>query len=311
MAATVADKAAAFSESALGGAGIGHGGQGEGSAASSGGSGGRRAEGSDSGRSTSNSDPSGGDGPASETNQAQQAPAAGQQPERGQPGKDGADGISGRDGADWSRRSTGGPGHGAFDGRVAAGRTWRGRRRCRCWHERRSGGMTEATQYGDWGKERTGWFLGLSGPQLITVVFSGTPALLALGSQRWVLFVVWMLVWAVIVALTVLPVRGRPAFRWLADLAVVVGGRGTGVDGVCLPRRPGRRRGPGRAGSARGPVRAVDVRRAAVRDRGPVAAGADPGPGRPDTWAVTARIEHPGIGLAEQRDRDRMGWRVG
>ena len=25
------------------------------------------------------------------------------------------------------------------------------------------------------------------------------------------------------------------------------------------------------------------------------------------TWAVTARIEHPGIGLAEQRDRDRMG----
>lgn len=166
--------------------------------------------------------------------------------------------------------------------------------------------MSEATQYGEWGKERTGWFFGLSGAQLATVVFAGAPALLAVGAQRWKLLLLWLVVWGVVIALTIIPVRGRPAFRWFTDLTLAtLGGvmgwtafmsraaQGDTGDDLGTPDLPGALAGlavfDGPAYEATG-SRPVLIQDQASR-----------------SWAVTARVTHPGIGLAEQRDRDRMG----
>ncbi len=166
--------------------------------------------------------------------------------------------------------------------------------------------MSEATRYGDWGKEKTGWFFGLSGGQLAVVVFTGGPALLAIGAQRWGLFLVLLLVWAVVIALTVLPVRGRAAFRWFTDLMLVtVGGvmgwtlfisravEGDNTGDLGTPDLPG-----SMAGLAMfdGPAyEATGSRPVLIQDKGA------------RCWKVTAKVTHPGIGLAEQPDRNRMG----
>src|SRR5882724_13028981 len=78
--------------------------------------------------------------------------------------------------------------------------------------------MGDSTVYGDFAKDRSGWFFGLTGPQLATVVLAGLPEVVALNSDRWLLVGAWLPVWALIVALVVVPVRGRPAARWLFDL---------------------------------------------------------------------------------------------
>ena len=166
--------------------------------------------------------------------------------------------------------------------------------------------MSEPIRYGDWAKEKTGSYFRLTGPQVVTVLATGMPALLAAGVQRWWWFAGWLPVWGVLVALTVVPVKGRSAFVWLADVVlarvgVVTGwspfvshaAQGTATD-MAAPDLPGSLSG------------------VAMFD-GPVF---DPGGGsRPvliqnkaaATWAVTARVVHPGIGMAEHRDRAQMG----
>ena len=111
MAATVADKAAAFAESALG-TSIGHGAKAK-AARQQGGSRGRDPLGSDGGRTTSNSDRSGDAGPGSGTDQPSRA---GSEPAtRAGPGRKSWGRWHQRQGrGHWSRRSTVGSGHGAW-----------------------------------------------------------------------------------------------------------------------------------------------------------------------------------------------------
>ena len=163
----------------------------------------------------------------------------------------------------------------------------------------------KAVRYGDYAREGSGWFLGMTGAQLALVTAAGMPALLALNAQAWGLLLAWLPVWALLAAVLLVPVRGRAAGRWLADLCwhavgqalgwTVFGSRAAAgtADDPAAADLPGvlagirTHDGPPYGHSADRPV--------IVQDRAA------------RTWSAVARIDHPGIGLAEAPARDRMG----
>jgi hypothetical protein len=158
--------------------------------------------------------------------------------------------------------------------------------------------------FNDYGRDRAGWFLGMSGGQLGLLAAGGVPEFVALGSRNWAFAAGWLPAWAMAVALLVLPVRGRSAARWVLDLSLYTGGAllgwtawqsgaagGVTEDGAAADL-------PGVLAGIRvhdGPpygqtmTRPVVVQDLAAR-----------------TWAAVARIVHPGIGLVEPPERDRM-----
>ena len=69
-------------------------------------------------------------------------------------------------------------------------------------------------RYGGWSKDKQGWFLGLGGGAWITILLGGLPLLTAAGAHQWLLALGWTPVWAVLIVLVAVPVRGRSAFRW-------------------------------------------------------------------------------------------------
>lgn len=165
--------------------------------------------------------------------------------------------------------------------------------------------MSAPVRYGGWSKDKQGWFLGLSGGALITIAVSGMPLLVAIGTHNWLVALGWLPIWAAVTALAAIPVKGRPALRWAVDSIYRVIGAGMGwsswqskiaggtvedFDEVDLP---------GVLAGIRthdGPPFGMLLTRPAV-----VADNAQ------RTWAVVARITHPGIGLAEAPARARMG----
>ncbi|MBB3084686.1 SCO6880 family protein [Geodermatophilus sabuli] len=162
-----------------------------------------------------------------------------------------------------------------------------------------------SARYGDYAKDDAGWFLGMTGAQLALVALAGVPPLLALNAQAWGLLVLWLPVWALLAAVLLVPVRGRAAGRWFGDLCLhgiggamgwtVFGSRAAAgtADDLTTADLPGVLAG---IRTHDGPpfgqlfTRPVIVQDLAAR-----------------TWAAVARIDHPGIGLAEPADRDRMG----
>jgi len=159
-------------------------------------------------------------------------------------------------------------------------------------------------RYGSWSKDKPGWFGGLSGRSWVVVGVAGMPMLLAAGAHRWLLALSWAPAWAVLAVLVAVPVRGRSSFRWLLDwthhrVGTVVGwtdwqsrvaaGYAEDLDDADLP---GVLSGiQTHDGPPFGPLM---VRPAVVADH------------REHTWAVVARIAHPGIGLTEASTRARL-----
>lgn len=161
-----------------------------------------------------------------------------------------------------------------------------------------------STEYSDYARDRQGWFFGLSGAQLSVVVVTGLPELAALDAQRWLLVLGWLPVWGVLIALLTIPVRGWGALHWLAVLALhATGGlmgwtswQSRAAAGIAADL--GQADLPGVLAGVRthdGPPFGPAMSRVAiVQDHAA------------RTWAVVARIEHPGIGMAEPDERDRM-----
>ncbi len=162
-----------------------------------------------------------------------------------------------------------------------------------------------SVEYADYTRDRVGFFFGMTGPQLATVMAAGVPLLLAVGVQRWALAGLCLLGFAAVVLLVVVPVRGRSATQWIGALVAHTVGRGLGWSafrgkvGVGEPVAPDDADLPGILAGLQvhdGPPRGARLTRVAlIQDHAA------------QTWAATARVVHPGIGIAEARERDRMG----
>jgi len=162
-----------------------------------------------------------------------------------------------------------------------------------------------AMEYSDYARDRTGWFFGMSGPQLALVLVAALPGLVAMNSSAWLVLVVWLPVWALLVVLAVVPVRGRSATGWAIALVLHAVGAVMGWSTWQSKAAAGVAADLGEAdlpGILAGiaihdgpPVGHTMVRVALVQNH------------CARTWAVVARMVHPGIGLAEPGTRNRMG----
>ena len=161
------------------------------------------------------------------------------------------------------------------------------------------------TIYSDYSRAKVGWFFGLTGWQLATVALSVMPVFWSFQRQAWGSALIFLLVWAAVSAIVVVPVRGRSATGWcLATLRYSLGGLA------------GRTRF--RARATRGQVQDLakadlpGVLNAVEIHEGPPTGAAQTRIAiiqnhATKTWAVTAAVIHPGIGMAAADVRRRLG----
>jgi hypothetical protein len=165
-------------------------------------------------------------------------------------------------------------------------------------------GSAGPVRYGAWCKDKQGWFLGLGGGAWVTILLGGLPGLIAACAHDWLLALGWTPAWAVLIVLVAVPVKGRSALRWAIDCLIrclgvimrwtdwqskVAAGTVENFDEADLPGVLSGIRT--HDGPPFGPLLDRPVIVADHRER---------------TWAVIARITHPGIGLAELPARIRM-----
>ena len=162
-----------------------------------------------------------------------------------------------------------------------------------------------AVIYNDYSRARIGWFFGLSGWQLGVVALSTMPVFWSIQSGAWLSAGLFLLLWVVVVLVTVTPVRGRSTSGWIAScVAFAVGaltgwtsfrsraslGQADSLEGADLP---------GVLHSVQihdGPPNGSSFSRTAIIQNH-----------TSRTWAVTAAVVHPGLGLAEPEERERQG----
>lgn len=161
------------------------------------------------------------------------------------------------------------------------------------------------TVYADYQRDRIGWFFGLSGGQLMFLAVASLPSFWAISRAAWFSAFLFALVWLFLLAITVVPVRGRSATGWVfASTAYAVGGllgwtsfRAKATQGraedLDTPDLPGVLQG---IQIHDGPPHGSQLQRVAViQDHAT------------KTWAVTAAIVHPGIGMKDTEERNRYG----
>ena len=159
-------------------------------------------------------------------------------------------------------------------------------------------------RYGSWSSDKPGWFGGLSAKAWVALGVAGLPMLMAAGARQWLLALGWAPVWALFAVLVAVPVRGRSAFRWSLDWAHHRIGRTMGwtdwqsraaagtAESLDDADLPGVLSGiQTHDGPPFGPLQVRPVIVADLRER---------------SWAVVARIAHPGIGLSEAAARARL-----
>jgi len=161
------------------------------------------------------------------------------------------------------------------------------------------------TTYADYQRDRIGWFFGLSGGQLMFLAVASLPAFWAISRGAWFSAFLFALVWLFVLVITVVPVRGRSATGWMvASTRYAVGGlmgwtsfrakATTGrVEDLDTPDLPGVLQG---VQIHDGPPHGSQLQRVAIiQDHAT------------KTWAVTAAIVHPGIGMQDTEERHRYG----
>jgi len=159
--------------------------------------------------------------------------------------------------------------------------------------------------YSDYQRDRLGWFFGLTGSQFMTLALGTLPGFWALSRQAWLPMLVFAIAWLLLVVVTIVPVRGRSATGWmLASTAFAAGGllgwtrwrahatRGA-VGDLEDPDLPGALQG---IQIHDGPPHGPKLERVAViQDHAR------------KTWALTAAVVHPGIGMQDSEERRRYG----
>jgi len=161
------------------------------------------------------------------------------------------------------------------------------------------------TTYADYQRDRIGWFFGLPGGQLMFLALASLPAFWAISRGAWFSAGMFAVVWLFVLAITVISVRGRSATGWmLATTMYAVGGlmgwtsfRAKATTGraedLDTPDLPGVLQG---VQIHDGPPHGSQLQRVAViQDHAT------------KTWAVTASVVHPGIGMEDAEERRRYG----
>ena len=163
-----------------------------------------------------------------------------------------------------------------------------------------------ATTYSDYQRDKVGWFFGISGAQLAVVAAGIIPVLWTIREGAWASALLLATIWLLVLVVTVVPVRGRSATGWmLASTAHALGGlsgwtsfRSKAATGrlaadLEVPDLPGVLAG---VQVHDGPPRGSSLQRVAI-----ICDHAT------KTWAVTAAVVHPGIGMADTESRRRYG----
>ena len=164
------------------------------------------------------------------------------------------------------------------------------------------GGRMSDTLHSGWRRERFGPFAGLSGLQAGAVLLAWLPALTAVGRSRWDSAVPLAVLALLVTGLIVVPIRRRPAIRWLTDTVLFLTARASGWSAF-------RARVLEAGSSARLQEPDLPGVAAALRFHNGPAVGDcvcvciihNPVAG---LWAATARLTHPGLGNADSATRD-------
>ncbi|NMI00625.1 hypothetical protein HF526_25440 [Pseudonocardia sp. K10HN5] len=150
--------------------------------------------------------------------------------------------------------------------------------------------------------------MGLTPLQALVCVASAAPVLLAISAGRWPQALTLAAVGGLTAVLVVVPVRGRPALRWLADLLMFQTGvlmgwsswQSRAAAGI-----PGPAHEPDLPGVL---TRVVFPDGPPFRDQGRVCLIHDTGEGR---WGATARLTHTGVGMLSDAECERLAARLG
>ena len=155
--------------------------------------------------------------------------------------------------------------------------------------------------YGDYSRARIGWFFGLTGWQLAVVAAGVLPVAWAVQQQAWQAALAAVGAWALVTVVVLTPVRGRSLTGWVLAACGLGLGRATGWT------RFTSRAAAGRPGSPRVADLPGALQGLQIHD------GPPHGPGLARvavvqdhvrrTWAVTAALTHPGIGLSDAETR--------
>lgn len=157
-------------------------------------------------------------------------------------------------------------------------------------------------------REHAGWIMGLTPVQALVCILLGAPPLWAISGGRFTDAAILLLVCGTTAALVVVPVRGRPAMRWLAHLVLYEVGIITGwsrwqskaAAGAAVdpdePDLPGVLQ---RVSFPDGPQ---------FRDVGRVCLIHDTAEGR---WGAAARLTHSGVGMLSDEQCERLANRLG
>jgi hypothetical protein len=156
-------------------------------------------------------------------------------------------------------------------------------------------------------REGTGWIAGMTPVQAFLVLGACAPALLAMSRSQWGQTLGWGAFAAVVAVLILVPIHGRPAFRWLGDLVMF-------QTGVLMRWSPWQSRAAaGLAGDRTEPDLPGVLSRLEFPD-GPEFHGSrvclihDTVEGR---WGATAELTHSGVGMLSDEECERLASRLG
>ena len=164
-------------------------------------------------------------------------------------------------------------------------------------------------------RDRQAWLFGLTGPQFFLVLAAGFPTWMAIAMQQWLVLPVLLPMWVVVGLLVCLPIRGHSAIQWIGVMCRHMSGVAFGwsrfqsrAAAGDLDLGTGDDEDDGEAGDADLPGILAGIQ---IHD-GPPMSGQTARPAviqnhATRTWAATARIVHPGIGMSDEADRFRMG----
>lgn len=165
-------------------------------------------------------------------------------------------------------------------------------------------------------RDHEAWLFGLTGPQFFMLLAAGFPTWVAMAAGQWLSLVVLVPLWGLAGLLICVPVRGWSAFQWIGVMFRHLAGAAFGWSRFQSKAAAGdldlgdaeNAEDDGDAGEADLPGILASIQ---IHDGPPMTGQTD----RPAiiqnhaarTWAATARIVHPGIGMSDDADRFRMG----